>query len=195
MGGEAGGCADSGEPSGRAKSAGTSRARGEASDARGGPQRRVRSVCVGRAGRRAASRPAADEAPTARRERILPAGAIPPSSAAPQAPAERAAQAAALPRLTPAPACSGRAGGGACRPSPSQPPAPSQAPPSSPLFDNPSDVDSLLEQLTQSTTPARDQAVSTDLKELIDIGHTAAPPLVNSAAGGGRRRRSTRCSV
>ncbi len=45
------------------------------------------------------------------------------------------------------------------------------------MFDNPSDVDSLLEQFSRSTSPSAD-SVSRDLKDLVDVGETALPPMV-----------------
>jgi hypothetical protein len=52
---------------------------------------------------------------------------------------------------------------------------PSEPPPA--LFDNTSDVDSLLEQFSRSTTQS-EQAVSQGLKDLVDVGKTAEPPKV-----------------
>jgi hypothetical protein len=67
-------------------------------------------------------------------------------------------------------------------------PEPRKAPPEAPLepelppiamFDNTSDVDSLLEQFSLSTTQS-EQEVSRDLKGLVDVGQTAVPPVVQS---------------
>jgi hypothetical protein len=49
------------------------------------------------------------------------------------------------------------------------------------MFDNPSDVDSLLEQFSRSTSQS-EKAVSQDLKDLVDIGSTDAPPVVELKA-------------
>jgi len=56
----------------------------------------------------------------------------------------------------------------------SEPPPPPRA-----MFDNPSDVDSLLEQFSRSTTQTQ-EAVSQDLKDLVDIGKTSLPPQVQA---------------
>jgi hypothetical protein len=62
----------------------------------------------------------------------------------------------------------------------SEPPSPrpvSQPPPAAAVVDNASDVDNLLEQFSRSTTQS-EEAVSRDLKELVDVGKTVGPPLV-----------------
>jgi hypothetical protein len=50
------------------------------------------------------------------------------------------------------------------------------------IFDNPADVDSLLEQFSRSTTQGMDD-VSRDLKDMVDIGATALPPAVQARGG------------
>ena len=47
------------------------------------------------------------------------------------------------------------------------------------MFEDPSDVDSLLEQFSRSTSQS-EQSLSRDLKELVDVGQTADPPVVLS---------------
>lgn len=122
-----------------------------------------------------APRPSQEEASAGRRERpepVEPARARRPS--APPA----AAPVAAITPLPPAAAAApaDAAGRALAPPTPPGGLAAGSKPPSA-LFDNPSDVDSLLEQFSQSTTQSA-QAVSRDLKGLVDIGETAAPPLV-----------------
>ena len=71
------------------------------------------------------------------------------------------------------------------QPGEAPPDAPSQSEPDAgpppAMFDNPSDVDSLLEQFSKSTTQSK-EAVSRDLKDLVDIGQTSLPPAVKAHA-------------
>ncbi len=118
--------------------------------------------------------------PAAHRERAEPQG-FRPSSSPPVAPTPVPPAASQPPASLRVGTLVGFAVPGVPAPPPASPPSPAPppvAPPQpAPVFDSPAEVESLLEQFSRSTTQSA-QAVSRELKELVDIGETAVPPNV-----------------